>query len=448
MNNHAIFDSPTFYGNRHRYYSKGSSPRIFNFLRKWIHSKASDIEEVFVAVYLFNNEYLHDELLALVARGVRVHLVTIPPDGYDTAHPQMIFDKSERKDFFKKPHTKYSLAKRIFSKHFQSSIENFDLYFFPHKYLRSHRVRPFSRGKQPFSMHLKSFLFLMKNGEGVLGLSSSNLAVRDTIKEENFLMTDIKNDKLRSNHAFFKTLFSHAIKIQDFDFENNYHHLEFLPQKIEQNPNVFFTAPFFFNSPFQAENFLKQAIDQAQKRIFIAAQHISCYKYFLEGKFHSQTDNQRVMRDGFLKNVLRKANEGIEVRFLSQTFAGDLGIEKKARKIANSSSFRTFLIALEESLNIKYSVNKNLHSKYIIIDDLVIVTTCNFTPSQFIYLDKVEIPKFEKMPGESYSGIFSEVSQFVKVTEPKIVESYVRNFEEICQRKESHQVAFSRNPTP
>ena len=42
----------------------------------------------------------------------------------------------------------------------------------------------------------------------------------------------------------------------------------------------------------------------------------------------------------------------------------------------------------------------------LIIDDITIITTANFTPTQFIYLPNVDIPEY------NYSGIHSEVGAY------------------------------------
>jgi hypothetical protein len=77
-------------------------------------------------------------------------------------------------------------------------------------------------------------------------------------------------------------------------------------------------------------------------------------------------------------------------------------------------------------------VNESIHSKFIIIDDMLIYCTYNFTPTQFTFLDKVNIPSFVNMPNVDYTGIHCEVSAHVIVEDEIVVQSFVSNLEEIA----------------
>ena len=74
-----------------------------------------------------------------------------------------------------------------------------------------------------------------------------------------------------------------------------------------------------------------------------------------------------------------------------------------------------------------YCANKNIHSKFIVADDHLIVTSFNYTPTQFIYLGHVDIPEFYHVPGHSYEGIHSEVGQMIILEDRKFADLLILN---------------------
>ncbi|MDP5061599.1 MAG: hypothetical protein NWP64_06735, partial [Maribacter sp.] len=87
-----------------------------------------------------------------------------------------------------------------------------------------------------------------------------------------------------------------------------------------------------------------------------------------------------------------------------------------------------------------YFVNEHLHSKFIIIDDMLIYCSYNFTPTQFIFLDKVNISKFKNMPDVSYEGIHCEVGMHLVIKDLNTVTAFEKNVQEIIKNKETIQV--------
>ena len=73
-------------------------------------------------------------------------------------------------------------------------------------------------------------------------------------------------------------------------------------------------------------------------------------------------------------------------------------------------------------------VNNNVHSKYIIVDNALIVTTFNYTPTQFTYIEDVKIPAFDSNPSLSYEGVHSEVGHMAVTEDPKTIDLYEHNF--------------------
>lgn len=431
------FDGPNSYTDKYAFYNVGASPYLLQTLINHLEKNKANITEIFLCFYLYNNAILNDKLEELAKAGIKIHVITIPIEGYDNSNPKEIIDIKTRSVL--KDKTKYALAKEIFAKHYNREIPNFTLYFFPHIYLRSPKVKKFSRGNMPYSLHLKSFLIKYKEGVGDVGITSSNFAVRDLVKEENLLL--IKNELSYFNAAavFFNDLLQNAIPIYEFDFKKDY--TNYAVKTILLNAQVKeigFMAPFYADSAFYAEDAIKQLVDSAQHSITIVGQHICPVDYTIDGKYHSSLSNEEIQRKGFLDNVIAKAKAGIKVSFISQTFAsGNAKTDKDFRTPANKASFIKFYEMIKGVPNILYAVNENIHSKYIIVDDKVFVSSFNFTPTQFIYLDKVSIEKFDNNPGKSYKGIYCETGQYCIISDTAITKQYQQNVDELLKRNET-----------
>ena len=430
------FDHPDKYSNKYDFYNVGSSPHLLEEFCNYLEQNKTLISEVYLGFYLFNNAVLNEKLESLANFGIKVYVITIPIEGYDASNPKNIIEIKSRKIL--KTSTKYNLAREFFAKHFKKEIANFTLYFFPHIYVRSSKVKTFSRGDMPYSLHIKSFLIKYKVGNGDIGISSSNFAVRDLVKEENLLL--VKNNSLffKATSIFFDNLIKNSIPIYEFDFKADYtdYKVEIIP--IDETPGIGFIAPFYFDSACKAEKAIKDLIDSAEKSIYIVAQHICPVDYIIQGKFHSLLPDNEIKNMGFLNNIIVKANSGVKISFISQTFAsGDAKFDSTFRIPANKLSFIEFFNTIKGVSNIEYSVNENVHSKYIIVDDKVLISSFNYTPTQFIYLDKVVIDRFENNPGKKFNGIHCETGQYCIIDNDQISKKYLENFSELLSKKDT-----------
>ena len=424
-----FFDGPEYYECKFDFYSCGSSPNLLKHLLKYLDKNADSLAEINIALYLFNNKLLNEKLVALSEKGITVNVYTIPIEGYDAENPKDIIDIETRLVFSNQ--TKYEVAKDIFEKHFYNRYKNYKLYFFPHMYLRSPNLKTFSRGNMPYSLHTKSFLFRHKNGSCDMAMSSSNFAVRDLVKEENLFF--IYNEKEHEEAAldFFVSLNKYSIHISEFEFKHDYSNYYIEAKDCGLKEDGGFMAPFYRNSSLKIESVLKEMIEAANERIIIVGQHVCPINY-------SVSNNERT---GLAASIVEKAKQNVPVDILSQTFAsGNSKFDSKFRKPANQKNFKKFFNEIKTCANINYFVNENCHSKYIIIDSSVFISTFNYTPTQFIYLENVAIENFINNPGKSYRGIYSEVGQFVVIKDKNIVEKYVSNFNDIISNKETEKV--------
>lgn len=428
------FDSPKNYPKHSSYYSWGGSPELLRKLGWYLRERENDIKEVSISFYLFNNYNLHQYFKSLANKGVKINVVSIPLEGYDHKKPKYISEHcSKTKKYYHNKITKYEAAKMVYSEFDERSNPNYKLYIFPHMFIRSKYVHPFSRGRMPYSLHIKNAYIELKNGNGSMFLTSSNMAVRDLVKEENLLIIENDTELNKQTKAYFSHLQKNSIEINNFNTEDNYYSYPITQFNAPINADSIILAPFYTNSAALAETRIKTLIDHASKRIYISGQHISSYKYSIrKSNLFEKEKAGRVEKTGFLFNVLQKASQGIDVKILSQTFVDENGNSHNCRRPGNIRSFQEFTSAYSKHKKLQYFVNDDLHNKFIIIDNLVIITTFNYTPTQFMYLPFVEINKFENIPRLKYKGVFSEVGQMVIVRNSAVLEKYLQQFIEIC----------------
>lgn len=85
-------------------------------------------------------------------------------------------------------------------------------------------------------------------------------------------------------------------------------------------------------------------------------------------------------------------------------------------------------------------ISKDVNDKYIIVDDLIIITTFNYTPTQFTYIDNVNIESFISNPAINYHGVHSEVGHMLIVNDNHTVNSYLNNFKELLSLRNTLRV--------
>ena len=429
----AFFDGPNHYPAKMKFYDQGGSPKLLDHLIEVIEAQKNEIVEINIAWYLYNNQYLHRYLKSLSIEGITINVITIPLEGYDHSKPKKLTDLSTGQ---KKEHsvTKYELAKEIFGEMYRTeAYPNFNLYFFSHLFVRSPLVKKFSRGSFPYSLHLKSAYIKKKKGCCII-LSSSNLAVRDIVKHESLVCIQDEEQYEESFKNFYSDLISNSIHVKNYKREDNTtcNTFNFIASK-DTLPHSFITAPFYFDSSNRLEEVIIHQVSIAKERVIICAQHLAAFNYWFNARYHSVIKESKI-RGGVIGKLVKKAKEGVNITCLSQTFAPPAGREAafegiSFRQPVNKRNFQEAYEALTHTENATYYVNQDLHSKYIIIDNKLIYCTYNFTPTQFTYLDRVNISKFKEMPDTGYQGTHCEVAAHVVIEEKTIVDLFVKNIE-------------------
>ncbi|PMO60341.1 hypothetical protein BCT06_12655 [Vibrio breoganii] len=406
--------------NKFDFYAEGSSPNILDEIINFIDENKNELEEVNVCFYLFNNFILASKLLTLTRDKIKVNVFGIPLEGYDTKGSKGTFNSYyQNKPLFYvgNSQSKYDFAERIYD-NFRGEVTTnrfLDFYVFDHIYVRSPYVKRFSRGSMPFSLHTKNMFFKMKDGTSYSILTSSNLALRDLQKEE--LCIFIKNtekDKV-SNEDFFSNMVRFSTRLSDYDNEKeiqNYKDdisLKAIEDPIKKSKEgLFFSSPFIKNSNKNIGEEIISRISNAKERVLICSQHLNTF-------------------DGSLRDALLKKDSALKVRILTQTYCDETlkvmgkgtypdscvlvnNKWEKVRKPQNPQSFIDFIKRIKRDVRCRYYFNPDIHLKFIVIDNDVILSTGNFTATQFMYKEE-EINSFKHFSG-SYKGTFSEVNTY------------------------------------
>ncbi len=409
-------------GNPGVYTDYGCSPQILQNTIDWLKRNKQNLASFDLAMYLFNNNAFLDALVDIANTGCRVTVYSIPLEGYDKKDPKKIYG-FQNHDFIGE-YTKFEMGCKVYNKIRMLNIPNFVFRIVPHMYVRSPRFNPFSRGKLPYSLHCKTFFATLNNGENYAGITSSNLAVRDEEKLELASIIALDGNDAASAADFFEGLRENSFAIRDFDESADYSHFQVHMRPQPAGGSLKYTAPFYRDSSIAFETSIRNAIEAAEERVIICAQHVSAYNYSYERSFRDPQARVGYVREpGFLSAAIEKAENGVGVFFLSQTYVDAFG-DHGCRKPENTRAFVAFAEAARNS-GCQYKTNEHLHAKFVVADNTAIISTSNFTPTEFIYLPYVDIPAFERIPNYSYSGIHCEFGAYYVSRDADLVQRLV-----------------------
>lgn len=429
-----IFDGPHLNGGLQdfKFYAEGGSPVIVNRIIDFLSANQAKLVEVNLSLYLCNNLALVDQLRQLAELGVEINIYSIPLEGYDGKvakngifpsyfnHSILDNTKSGANKSSKK-----AIAERVYD--YLKHSETMNLFIYDHIYLRSKSVKPFSRGTAPYSLHIKNLYIKMKDGSSYTVITSSNLAVRDLRKEEMCIVLKNSQESDEKAAEFYRQLKRNSKEFPLLNAEENnvshpLNYKEDIHKITSQHgvEDVFFTGSFLDQSNSQIEAKLSKLISKAQRRVMICGQHISnC------GLLPTKEKEQEKKK--------------VEVSVLSQTYTDNTydvesktveidGRKVKPRTPQNPAGFRQYIDKLKNIPQAKCYFNDSIHLKFIVIDDHVVISTGNFTDTQFIYKD-VSISQFSKIPNVSYQGTFSEVNAYyIGLNQPKLAQQLSNHF--------------------
>jgi len=340
----------------------GSNEEIYLKIKDELRRRSNDIEEVHLALYLFNNVDLFNTLRD-VAKKARVRVTSIPLAGYD-----------ERK---------VAGAEQVYKSMLQAKDSNFDLLIYPHIYVW-HEAE-YAEGGASYSFHVKAGYITYKDGSCKLILTSCNLSPGDPYHSEIAIVIEDPSCSTPYSLAFKKffnqveqlaipwqsyfnntqDLSERLLQVFDFAFIGKHGQNDWSDNFVEK---AFFTGPFITikgeGSTWYARRKIVDLIMSAEKRLLVAAQHIHDIAPF-NGHAGKTVISAIVER--------KKDKPPLEVKVLKQVPSRGLADKRRAAFVECHLNYA----------GIEQKANKLVHDKFIVADDVILITTSNFTATQF-----------------------------------------------------------------
>ena len=353
--------------------------------------------EIHIAIYLFNNEILLDALEKLAAEGCKVHITTLPPNGYS--------EKKLKVEGFQEKISGRDLAVACYSRIKKNKLIR--LKFFPHQYMWYGAL--YAGGGASYSFHIKVAFVKFKKRRTKCFIGSGNFMVTDPDHSDNYVIIENEKEYTQAFEKFFLDLEKYSIDATKFPKKCPTMKEEFLytfsGNEISLNPssyqNCFFAAPFYLygtqGSNHFAGNRIISLINKAKKRIWICSQH-----------FHDliSFDPARETIIGELYKKTKLKNK-INFKFLKQVPHSSLADKRRA---GIAETLFQFVMQADQR------VNRLVHDKFMIIDNILLVSTGNFTPSQFAFGQR-KMTYEESLKGKKIKikkdDNFSEVNGYV-----------------------------------
>ena len=384
-------------------------------------SELDGASKIHIATYLFNNPVYFDFLSSLAEQGCIVKITSLPILGYS--------DKPSKVEGFEEKISGRQMAKEIYHK--IRRIKNMELKIFPHLYVWYGAL--YAGGGASYSFHIKAILAKFRNGIKKCILSSGNFMFTDSYHSDNLIVIEGGHEYESAFKKFFADLDSLSVPYGVFcnDFKEYKDEFLFSLHGKEINldgnkfKNCFFTAPFYLydniGSNHYAGNRIIELINGAHERIWVCAQHFHDLVSF---------DNKReTIIDAFYRKFL--SDPSIEFRFLKQVSHSSLADKRRA---AIAETLFQFVMKVEQRYN------RLAHVKFMIFDNTLLVSTANYTSTQFAFGKR----QMDFKNGENKSrkiDNFSETNGFVVINNfPEVVKEYETHFNTLWEGGESIEI--------
>ncbi|WP_045490515.1 hypothetical protein [Vibrio harveyi] len=439
MRERILFEGPSPKQNLpdYEFYAEGGSPKFTDFICDFIDQQKEQLEEINLALYLCNNKLMLESMIGSVLKaGITLNIFSIPLEGYDktpaqspTFAPKLSKNKALQSKQ-KKPFSKKDIAQYLYGRFAKSENPKINLYICDHMYIRSKYVKPFSRGRMPYSLHIKHLFIKFKSGSSHSMVTSSNMAVRDLIKHELLVHTENSEHDHQRCQEFFDHLKINSENIKHYEKKRGYSYQEKAQERLSSpswDQGIYFTAHFLNESNTIVQDKIYTLIRNARKRVILCAQHIN---------------DQNLIPN----------HPDVELRVISQTYTDEHKIKKsgkhyvcinqqlvETRMPSNTTNFLQMVNFLKQRPNTAYYFNTSLHAKFIVVDDTIIISTGNLTETQFIYR-YVASMNLVNMPDTTYEGTHSEVNAYyLSRNNPKLADELVTYFEVLTQCPLTHR---------
>jgi len=319
--------------------------------------------------------------------------------------------------------------------------KNIELYIFPHLY--SWYGALYAGGGASYSFHVKAICAKFGGNIQKNILTSGNFKAGDPPHSENILVVEDtgtgSSEYSYTFNKFFQDLENLAIPqeeyLQNYKTRGDQMNFHFLGKErllqINDHKNCFFTAPYYqyrdgdtiLGSNHYAGNRIIELINAAKDRVWVCSQHFHDLVSF---------DPERETIIGALHKK-HKSIPKIQYRFLKQVKHSSLSDKRRAGIAETLFQF---------DLKVPQRFNRHTHDKFIIVDDQLIISTGNFTPTQFAYgvrkmRHETDGKKFVK---EDY---FSETNGFMIIPDNKeILTLFENHFEALWRNCEDIEIVL------
>lgn len=383
--------------------------------------------EVHIAAYLFNNPLYYESVQDLANNGCKVRITSLPIEGY-AERKVKITGLEEKKSAME-------FAREVYGQ--LSSHKNIELQIFPHLY--SWYGALYAGGGASYSFHVKAICAKFDDNTQKNIIASANFKAGDPPHSENILVVEDTESSEYSNtfNTYFKDLKNIAIPQEEYlhnyktrGDQMNFHFLgkeRLLP--INDYKNCFFTTPYYqytdgdmiLGSNHYAGNRIIEIIDSAKERVWVCSQH-----------FHDLVSFDPE-RETIISAIYKKYLEdpSVKFRFLKQVKHSSLA-DKRRAGIAET--------LFQYVMNAPQRFNRHTHDKFIIVDNQLIVSTANYTPTQFAY--GIRKMKYA-VDGNRYvkEDYFSETNGFMIIPDNgELLTQYEAHFENLWKGGEDIKI--------
>ncbi len=411
MISRAYFDIPA----QDKKHFKGSSP----FLTDKLIGELDGARSILISFFLFNNPSIQRNLERLSQNGCQIKIFSLPLQGYDKKK-RTIYKKNYQECFLS---SKFEYASKIYQRIEEN--KNIELKLFPHTYVWY--TQKFSRGKEAYSLHNKSILAEFPNGSFKCISSSCNFALGDPPHSENFLVVENCPLTQKMFKTYFKLLNQYSFTHSEYnEFAVKYDDFQYIVTPVDlkdEFKKCYYTAPFIKYDGIGSNHYVqKRIIDflhHAKNKIYICSQHFS--------NIHSFDHKSLSIVEEIEKIKLQLPN--LEVKILKQTRAKD---QVQGKRTQETEDFLGKLMGVEQ----KYW-QPIIHDKFMIVDEMVLVSTGNFTSTQFAWSEGHKM-KYEVDGEKTYEvrNTFSEINSFHFLDDKTIVRSYEKHFKNLWTQAE------------
>ena len=387
---------------------EGSCPELFNDLK----NELRDADTIDLSICLFTNSLLREFLISEAIKGCHINIISLPPLGYNNRKLNMpgYNEKKSSRDLAIENYRNIADATGI------------SLFVFPYMYYWY--GASYSGNNPSYGFHIKAAHATFGEAKKSL-IFSGNVSTGDPRRSENMIVIENIAHYNNAFEKFFNDIITHSIDypgymhanttglVYDFNFSGMSNAVD-VPQTLFSD--AIFTAPFYtiggVPSNHYASDKIINKIRGARERIYICAQHVHDLDSYDPGA-HTIFSAIKEVKDN---------HDHVDIKMLKQLT--HKGLSDKSRAAVAECFFKFYLSCPQR-------INSLVHDKFIIADNTLIVSTANYTPTQFAYgLREMELTD-DNDQSFLKEDIFSEVNGFVIINDPLIVTSYVAHFQNL-----------------